>query len=369
MKSYITGSSISCSLGDNKASSIEKMKDLNPLNYESYLKSIFIKDNFYSIKDNLDKKTRFFSILKKVIFDAIADAKIAPQEYKDLHLYIGSTSMNISIIEQSFKETGKLGSIGNGYIANYIETLLGLQSSSVIFSTACTSSGNALIQASQDIKDKHIKKALVIGIELFNDATFSGFNSLMLLSQTGKYKPLDENSDGIVLGEACSAVILENQAKNNDDFYICGSKNIFDGFSETSSNPTGKVILKTMEGSLDNSNLTIEDLDLINAHAPGSNSSNEAEINALISLIKEKDITVSSMKPYIGHTLGACSLNEIVLLTGCIKNKFIPNTLGIQINSLFNFSKYKEFKKSATILFTYNGFSGNNISIIISNKG
>ena len=369
MKSYITGSSISSALGDNKVGSVEKIKSLNNTNYDEYLKSVFIKNNFYSIKDNLDKKTRFFTILKKVIFDALEDAKILPQQYKDLHLYIGSTSMNISIIEQTYKETGKLGSIGNGFITNYIESLLGLESSSIIFSTACTSSGNALIQASQDIKNKHIKKALVIGIELFNDATFSGFNSLMLLSETGKYKPLDKNSDGIVLGEACSAIVLEDKPKEADDFYICGSKNIFDEFSETSSNPNGKVILKTMQQSLNNSNLTIDDLDLINAHAPGSDSSNEAEFNALVDLTNEKDIIISSLKPFIGHTLGACSLNEIVLLTSCIKKAFIPNTLGIEKNSSFNFSKYKEFKNDATILFAYNGFSGNNISIVISNKG
>ncbi len=367
-KSYITGSAIISSLGNNKQTAINKIKSLNDTNYEQYLNNIFTEKKVYPIDDTEDKKTRFYTILEKVIFDALNDANIQPSEYKDLHLFIGSTSMNISVVEQTFKETGKLGFIGNGSITSYIESLLSLQTPSIIFSTACTSSGNALVEASNEIKNNHIKKALVVGIELLNDSTYKGFNSLMLLSESGKYQPLCEESDGIVLGEACSAVILENNAKSLDDFYIQSSKNLFDSYSQTSANPNGEIIYQTMIEALKIANLSPKDLTLINLHTPGTNISNEAELNAILKLIKDKNIIISSMKPYIGHTLGACNLNEIVLLTNCIKNDFIPNTLGVENFKKFNFSKEKQILTSATLMFSNNGFSGNNLSIILTNK-
>ncbi len=368
LKAYITGSSVSSALGIDKQISVKKIETLNSENYDKFLSDTFTNKPFYSIQNNESKKIKFFTILEKVIFDALNDANISKDEYKNIHLYIGSTSMNVSLVEQDYKETQKLGLIGNGSIADYIEQLLGLRTTSIIFSSACTSSANALIEATRDIKQQNITKALVVGIELFNDSTYNGFNSLMLLSQSGKYKPFDKNSDGIVLGEGCSAIVLESKPKNKDDFYILGSENLFDSYSQTGANPNGDVIYQTMQNTLLNSNLTIEDLDLINTHAPGTEGSNEAELTGIKKFINDLKVKVTCMKPYIGHTLGACSTNEIVLLTQCIKNNFIPNTLGTQNSNELNFTTKEACTKGINILFTYNGFSGNNISILLSNK-
>jgi 3-oxoacyl-[acyl-carrier-protein] synthase-1 len=175
----------------------------------------------------------------------------------------------------------------------------------------------------------------------------------------------------MILGEACSAIVLENKAKKSNDFYIKGSKNLFDNYSETSSNPNGEIIFQTMLKALESSNLTLQDLTFINAHSPGTQTSNEAELNALIKLQKlnaKKKLTVSSMKPFIGHSLGACCTNEIVLITSAIKDGFIPVTLGTKDIREIVFSQYKKIDSASTILFSYNGFSGNNLSLILSNK-
>jgi len=240
-----------------------------------------------------------------------------------------------------------------------------------IFSTACTSSANALIFASDEIKAGRIKKALVLGIEFFNDATYKGFQSLMLLSQSAIYRPLSSQSDGMVLGEGCAAVILSCSPNENNNFRILGSMNLFDSYSETSSNPDGKMIHKSMVSALDHSALSLQDLTLINIHSPGTELSNEAEYNGLQHLFKNQiKIPLISMKPYIGHTLGACSLNEMVLLTSAIGQGFIPETLGATDTDTLTFTSYHTVEeRTANILFTYNGFGGNNIAFVVSNKG
>jgi len=375
IQTYITGSAIVSALGENKTDAVAHMYRLNNKEYASYRKSVFKHTPFYSISDNNNKIIRFYAIIKQVIFDALNDADIPSDEYHDLSVFIGSTSMNISVTEQHWEEKGCFKDIGNGAISRFIDTLLQPDTPTTIFSTACTSSTNALIAASNEIKEGRIKRALVLGIEFFNDATYQGFNSLMLLSKTGVYMPLSPESNGIVLGEGCSAVILEAKPKAPNDFLILGSKNIFDNYSETSSNPDGKVIYNTMYNALTSSKLDLEDLTLINIHSPGTEVSNEAESNALEQLLYKNEnnylkIPLISMKPYIGHTLGACSLNELVLLTAAVKEGFIPNTLGSTDTESFLFSKFHQLKKKeATILFSYNGFSGNNFSFVLSNKG
>jgi 3-oxoacyl-[acyl-carrier-protein] synthase-1 len=274
----------------------------------------------------------------------------------------------MSVIEEDYKKDKNIKNVCNTLIIDYITSLLNLEKSAIIFSTACTSSANAMVYGSNEIKNNNIDIALIIGLEFYNDLTYGGFSSLMLLSETSKYSPLDINSDGLVLGEACSAMVLENKKKQNNDFYILESENLFDNYSPTSSNPNGEVIYNTIKNSLKKSNLTIENIDYINVHSPGTESSNNAEVNALNKISTNKGNILISMKPFIGHTLGACSINEVVLLTSCIKNNFLPNTLfGNNFNN-YKFSKFTKIIKPVNILFTYNGFSGNNISFVISNK-
>ena len=371
-KAYITGSAVITALGKNKQASLTQMKALDSHLYAAYRKRIYTTSPFYAIADNEDKKKRFYTIIKQVIFDALKDADIPPSDYGTIPVFMGSTSMNISVSEQHWKEEGCFKHLGSGPISRYIDTLLDSETPVTIFSTACTSSANALIFASNEIKAGHLKHALVIGMEFFNDATFEGFKSLMLLSETGIYRPLSPQSDGIILGEGCSAVVLSAETKKKDDFRILGSKDIFDNYSETSSNPDGKVIYDNMVSALNASSMSVEDLSMINIHSPGTELSNEAEKNALLKLLKEKEtaVTLCSMKPYIGHTLGACSTNELVLLTSAIKERFIPETLGVDEEGVFKYSNFHEVQNhKATILFTYNGFSGNNFSFILSNQG
>jgi len=66
-----------------------------------------------------------------------------------------------------------------------------------------------------------LQKALVIGYDLFNNTGFYGFESLRLTARSS-YKPFDKNRDGIIMGEACGAVILDRQWQNRTGFPLSG---------------------------------------------------------------------------------------------------------------------------------------------------
>lgn len=379
-KVYITGSSIISALGNNKNDSVKKIQEITNDNYLEYLKDNFQELKYYQIKKNfVSKEEKFYSILKEVVLKAIEDAKLSKEEAKDLHIFLGSTSMSISIVEEQHlkyknkQSSHEIKNIGYGEIGSFIENLINSKYTSTIIQTACTSSANAICHASDFIKNKKIKKALIIGFEFFNYTTYKGFESLMLLSKSGEYKPFDMNSDGLILGEACSAVILESEKKEKSDFEILSSNNSFDNYSVTSSNPNGEITLSCMEEALSKAKLSIENLTCLKAHATGSENSNLSEVVAIDKLFKKykQKTDVVILKPYIGHTLGACGSNEIVLLCESIKNNFLPKTINFykSYNNI-DFTpllKSKEINK-ATVLFHFIGFGGSNTSMILSNE-
>ncbi|CAM3498212.1 beta-ketoacyl synthase N-terminal-like domain-containing protein [Arcobacter aquimarinus] len=379
-KVYITGNSIISALGNNKQEAIENIKTINDNNYSEYLKNNYEDIKYFRIKKNFNShKEKFYSILEEVVLKAIEDAKLTKEEAQDLHIFLGSTSMSISIVEEQHLKHKKdsteyaIKNIGYGEIGNFIETLINSKYNSTIVQTACTSSVNSICYANDLIKQNKIKKALVVGFEFFNYTTFRGFQSLMLLSPSGEYKPFDINSDGLILGEACSAVILEPLKKRENDFEILSSNNSFDSYSVTSSNPNGEITLSCMEQALEKANLQISNLTCLKAHATGSENSNLSEVTAIDKLFKKynQKTDVVILKPYIGHTLGACGTNEIVLLCETIKNNFLPKT--INFNEKYkdvSFTPLLENKKinHATILFHFIGFGGSNTSIILSNE-
>lgn len=380
-KVYITGSGIISALGNNKEEAVDNIKKIvSEADYKSYLKNNFSEINFYSIKKKFrTQQEKFYSIIKTVIEEAILEARLSKEEAKDLHIFLGSTSMSISINEEANSDflkgegSDKIKEIGYGNIANFIEEMVEARHKSTVIQSACTSSSNAFSYAANLIKNNKIKRALIVGFELFNRATYEGFNSLMLLSPSGECKPLDKNSDGLVLGEACSAVVLDSNRASPNNFEFLSANSNFDNYSVTNSHPDGDVSFHCMKDAVIKAGIKLEEITCLKAHSTGSQASTLSEAKAIDSLFKHYNCAtdVVSLKPFIGHTLGACGTNEIVLLCECVKSGFIPRAFGFKDKyDDVSFELLKTNKKvdGATILFNFIGFGGSNNSIILSNK-
>jgi 3-oxoacyl-[acyl-carrier-protein] synthase-1 len=128
-----------------------------------------------------------------------------------------------------------------------------------------------------------------------------------------------------------------------------------------------------LQKTLKKANLTLKELTCIKAHATGSENSNLSEAKAIDTLFKIYGETtdVVILKPFLGHTLGACGTAETILLCEFIKEGFIPKTLNYQ-NSYedISFQPLLENKtvSKATVLFQYIGFGGSNTTLILSNE-
>jgi len=379
-KAFIVASALHCSLGETKQQCIQAVKDVNNTGYEAFLKQTMQNGSYLLQLGYKDQTQKLQDVLRSVIEAAIEEVGYGQKERGELHVFLGSTSMNMGQNEQYHegylhaKNANPLINVGYGYVGDVIKQIVGSNYAPLGFLTACTSSVNAMITAAKMIQAKKIKRALVVGIELYNKTTYKGFESLMLISKSKVYKPFDVRSDGIILGEGCSAIILEEKPLRDDDFALLGSCSISDNYSETTTNPDGVIVAKTMQNALDEAGLCVADLDVIKAHATGSENNNFSEAKAIDILFKNAKTTtaVTAVKPFIGHTLGASGTNEIALMIQAVKNGFIPQTYGFQdkIDGIdFTPLRQNMHVKNATVLCNSVGFGGSNCAVVIGNKG
>ena len=360
-----------CSLGNNPETISENIKKKPAITNISFPFGKEKRERNYKRmrQTKIDNPKDFDDILENITKQLIKKSDLNQKDLDECALIIGSTSMNIPSSEETYKQNGEnmLPFIGYGKIGETLAKNLKIGGEVTLFLTACTSSASAVLYAQRGIKNGKFKRAIVIGFEFYNLLTISGFEALGLIS-SDICKPFDKERKGIILGEGCAALLIE---QINDAatcyFEICGGNNTCDIASPTSHQVDGTLIAKTIENALTDANLDKKDVTLIKAHATGSFNNDLAEGNGL-KLIFEKIPPVIALKPFIGHTLGGCGAIELALLFFTLHKGFIPRTFGFDIQDeevgIMPEQKEIKTKDEGICLINHFGFGGNGTVLI-----
>ena len=201
-----------------------------------------------------------------------------------------------------------------------------------LLSSACTSSMQALLSASEWLRAGTATQALVLGVELDNQLTLPGFAALQLLSPKCSH-PFALQRDGLVLGEAVAALRLSTEP--TAPWQLMGGANVVDGSQPTSASATAVTLM--CQRALATSGLSSTDVDLIKVQASGSPGNDASEAEGLRAAFARVPALVS-LKPLIGHCMGASGAAEIALLLECLEQGFWPRctdavdpALGVQL--------------------------------------
>jgi 3-oxoacyl-[acyl-carrier-protein] synthase-1 len=237
-------------------------------------------------------------------------------------LFVASSSFQIGHFEQ-------LGApfdlpLAAASFSRQISEWMGLSGARHSFSNACIAGFSALDAARSLIAAGLIDEAIVLGVELANDITLAGFATMELLSRTAG-RPFDARRDGLVLGEAVAAVHLSATPAT---WRIAGLRTGLDGYSTTGPNPDGSRIADVAVNCLKEANLKAADIELIKLQAAGSPGTDLAEANALRTVFGQRMPPLLSLKPGLGHTLGASGMAELAALLACLDADKIPATAG-----------------------------------------
>ena len=203
-------------------------------------------------------------------------------------------------------------------------------------STACTSGAMGIGYAYEAIKDGYADVMISGGAEEIHPTQVGVFDTLYATSSkndTPKLtpSPFDKDRDGLVIGEGAGTLILEEYERakaRGAKIYaeIAGFATNTDGTHIT--NPNKDMMAEVMRQSLNNAGISVNEIGYVNAHGTGTVNGDIAESLAT-EMIFGKNIPISSIKSYTGHTLGACGAIEAILSIEMMNNRWFAPTLNL----------------------------------------
>ena len=268
--------------------------------------------------------------------------------------------------------------------AGHISIKYGLRGPNYVTVSACASSTNAIIDALMLIQLGKSDFIVTGGSEAgVNISGIGGFNALKALSTRNDdpstaSRPFDATRDGFVLGEGSGCLILEeleHAKKRGAKIYaeVAGGGLTADAHHITAPHPEGKGAISVMKMSLEDAEMSPEDIDYINVHGTSTPLGDISETLAIKEVFGEHaySLNISSTKSMTGHLLGAAGAIEAIACVKSIQDNIIPPTINFKhkdenidynLNLTLNKAQKREVKAALSNTF---GFGGHNTSIIV----
>ncbi|MET0504239.1 MAG: beta-ketoacyl-ACP synthase [Luteibacter sp.] len=184
-------------------------------------------------------------------------------------------------------------------------------------SSACTSGSQAIGYGYEAIQQGKQTLMLCGGAEELSGPGAAVFDTLFATSTRNESpdltpRPFDAKRDGLVVGEGATTLILEeyeHALARGATIYaeIVGFGTNSDGQHITQ--PTRETMAAAMRMALADAGMAPGDIGYVSAHGTATDRGDVAESHATADVLGA-NVPVSSMKSYVGHTLGACGALE-----------------------------------------------------------
>ena len=145
-------------------------------------------------------------------------------------------------------------------------------------------------------------------------------------------RPFDRTRQSIALGEGAGVLILESEAHALSRgavprAFLTGYGFASETWSLIAPDPSGAGVLQATRQAIGNNGV---EPGWIKAHGTGTRAGDAAEYSGLAAVFEKhlESIPITSIKPLIGHCLGASGAVEAVATVTAIENGIIPATLG-----------------------------------------
>lgn len=212
----------------------------------------------------------------------------------------------------------------------------GLKGRIIPTSSACTSGSQAIGYAYESIRYGKQRLMVAGGAEEISGPGAAVFDTLFATSTRNDApqttpRPFDRNRDGLVVGEGAATLILEEYehalARGARIYaeivgYACNS----DGAHVTQ--PEAETMGVVMQMALDEAGLSASDIGYVSAHGTATDRGDVAESHATARILGNR-VPISSMKSYLGHTLGACGAIEAWWAIEMLRRGWFAPTLNL----------------------------------------
>jgi 3-oxoacyl-[acyl-carrier-protein] synthase-1 len=244
---------------------------------------------------------------------------------------------------------------------------LGLTGPALVISTACSSSANAMVTASEWLEAGLIDAAVVGGIDSLCLTTLRGFQSLELLSPE-PCQPCGADRKGLSLGEAAALFLLEREPQaTTGQIGLLGYGSSNDAHHMSTPHPEGVGAQLAMTQALARADLAPDDIDYVNLHGTGTPFNDAVEDLAVHAVLGDRP-PCSSTKGWSGHTLGTAGALEAAIAMLCIRDGLLPGCLNLTtVDPRLRCNVLSANRRAPVrrVLSNSFGFGGNNCCLVL----
>ena len=218
-----------------------------------------------------------------------------------------------------------------------IGVFFGLKGRVITTSSACTSGSQGVGYAFEAVRNGSQDIMVAGGAEELCPTEAAVFDTLYATStmndQPGRSpRPFDVDRDGLVIGEGACTLILENRdhaLARGAKIYaeIVGFDTNADGAHVTQ--PSSDMMQRVMEMALTDAGLEPAAIGYVSAHGTATERGDIAESHAT-GRVLGSSVPVSSLKSYMGHTLGACGALETWLAVEMMNSGWFAPTINLE---------------------------------------
>jgi 3-oxoacyl-[acyl-carrier-protein] synthase II len=218
-----------------------------------------------------------------------------------------------------------------------IGVFFGITGRIITTSSACTSGSQGIGYAYEAIRNGQQIAMIAGGAEELCATEAAVFDTLYATSVRNDNpgstpSPFDAERDGLVIGEgACSLILeeLEHARARGATIYaeLVGFGTNSDGAHVT--NPSAETMQVALNLALADANLSASAIAYVNAHGTGTQQGDTAESHATAKIFGNK-MPISSLKSYMGHTLGACGALEAWITIQMLRENWFAPTLNLK---------------------------------------
>jgi 3-oxoacyl-[acyl-carrier-protein] synthase II len=267
--------------------------------------------------------------------------------------------------------------------AGVVAIVFGPQGPNFSVVSACATGGHSIGEAWETIRRGDADVMIAGGTEAVgHEALVGGFAAMRALSTRnddpeGASRPFDTGRDGFVIGEGSGIVVMESLEHAlgrgaGPLAEIVGYGATADAIHITLPAPGGAGAVRAIRRALEKAGLSVDDVEMVNAHATSTPEGDPRELEAIKTLFGERagEVSVTANKSMLGHTLGAAGAIEAISTIMSIRTGLIPPTInlhdpdpaGAGLDLTPNVVRRRELDVAVSNSF---GFGGQNSALVI----
>jgi minimal PKS ketosynthase (KS/KS alpha) len=228
--------------------------------------------------------------------------------------------------------------------ATELAVRFGAHGPATVVSTGCTSGIDAVGYGSQLIEDGDADVVISgAGDAPISPISMACFDTIRATTGNNSdpehaARPFDARRDGFVMGEGAAVLVLEeleHARRRGAEVYceVSGYANRCNAFHMTGLRPDGIEMAEAIRLAMDQGRIDADEVGYVNAHGSGTKQNDRHETAAVKRSLgpTAHQVSMSSIKSMVGHSLGAIGSIEIAATALAVQRGVVPPTANYEV--------------------------------------